>query len=132
MTSRNLYFKLMKEDLKRRIWAVCLAFLCFFFWIPVLGAMGCDGLEKQVEQWMESERYLEKAVETMRAERLTELAQEIIGVKNLAIPFLIVGAAIVLGLTGFSWLHSKKKVDFYHSLPVSRTMLFSSNTWTAS
>lgn len=124
MTSRNLYFKLMKEDLKRRIWAVCLAFLCFFFWIPVLGAMGCDGLEKQVEQWMESERYLEKAVETMRAERLTELAQEIIGVKNLAIPFLIVGAAIVLGLTGFSWLHSKKKVDFYHSLPVSRTMLF--------
>ena len=35
MTSRNLFFKLMREDLKRRIWALGLAFLSFFFRLPV-------------------------------------------------------------------------------------------------
>ena len=38
MTSKSLFFKLMKEDLKRRIWAVALISLGFFFFYPVVAA----------------------------------------------------------------------------------------------
>ena len=33
-------------------------------------------------------------------------------------------AAVVVGVTAFSYLHNKKKVDFYHSIPVRREVLF--------
>ena len=35
MTSASLFFKLQKEDLKRRIWVIALLFLGFFFAYPV-------------------------------------------------------------------------------------------------
>ncbi|MFR2849922.1 MAG: hypothetical protein ACLTC4_23540 [Hungatella hathewayi] len=35
MTSKNLCFKLMREDLKRRIWTVALLMLTFFFCIVI-------------------------------------------------------------------------------------------------
>ena len=39
MTSKNLFFNLMREDLKRRLWAVALTFLTFFFSLPVAVAL---------------------------------------------------------------------------------------------
>ena len=44
MTSKSLFFRLMKEDLKRRLWAFGLSFLTFFFAMPVLAAMGVTNL----------------------------------------------------------------------------------------
>ena len=38
--------------------------------------------------------------------------------------FLFLMAAVVVGVTAFSYLHNKKKVDFYHSIPVRREVLF--------
>ena len=35
MTSRSLYFKLLKEDFRRRLWAIALVFLAFFFTLPI-------------------------------------------------------------------------------------------------
>ena len=35
MTSGKLYFKLLKQDIQRRLWAVSLIFLAFFFTLPV-------------------------------------------------------------------------------------------------
>ena len=35
MTSKNLFFKLMKEDLRSRIWALALIGIGFFFLYPV-------------------------------------------------------------------------------------------------
>ena len=36
----------------------------------------------------------------------------------------MVTAAVVIGAAGFVYLHNQKKVDFYHSLPVRREMLY--------
>lgn len=126
MTSRNLFFKLIREDLKRRIWAVCLAFLSFFFWMPVAAAMGISEINRQVERWIISETvfYGGITIETEKMNRLMSLTESIIGMGNIMIPLIVGMAAIILGLTGFSWLHSKKKVDFYHSIPVRRELLF--------
>ena len=53
MTSKSLFFRLMKEDLKRRLWAFGLSFLTFFFAMPVLAAMGITNLEQQYALWAE-------------------------------------------------------------------------------
>ena len=36
----------------------------------------------------------------------------------------MVTAAVVIGAAGFAYLHNQKKVDFYHSIPVRRQMLY--------
>ena len=42
MTSRNLFFKLMKEDLKRRLWAIGFSVLALFFAMPMAAAWGSE------------------------------------------------------------------------------------------
>ncbi len=39
MTSKHLYFKLLREDAKRKLWAAALLGLAFFFILPVPLAM---------------------------------------------------------------------------------------------
>lgn len=41
----NLFSKLLKEDLKRRTWAVALTFLVFFFSLPIGLALALEGAE---------------------------------------------------------------------------------------
>lgn len=125
MTSRNLFFKLIREDLKRRVWAVCLAFLSFFFMMPVAAAMGISSLNRRVERWIiDNTVFPGITMEQEKYTRLLRMAEEVLGMQNIAIALIVGMAAIILGLTGFSWLHSKKKVDFYHSIPVRRELLF--------
>lgn len=46
---------------------------------------------------------------------------------NAAVSVILTILAVVCGVAGFQYLHSRQKVDFYHSLPISRTQLFFSN-----
>lgn len=128
MTSKSLFFRLMKEDLKRRLWAFGLSFLTFFFAMPVLAAMGVTNLEQQYALWMEDAGNYDfgagNTAETEFSRRLGELAVESIGFENVVMGFLVITAALVLALTGFLYLHSRKQVDFYHSIPVRREILF--------
>ena len=124
MTSRNLFFKLMKEDLKRRLWAIGFSVLALFFAMPMAAAMGIGEIGNQYKQWLISGTGYENMVpETLRQTKILRLAGEILGFENYAL-FMVVGAAaMILGLTGFLYLHSKKQIDFYNSLPVKREML---------
>ncbi|MCI8454854.1 MAG: hypothetical protein HFE84_09610 [Lachnospiraceae bacterium] len=125
MTSKSLFFKLMREDLKQRIWAVGLAFLMFFFWLPVMAAMGASNIEREYARWIANGAVFEnKTLEMMRFERFAELVENVVGLDNVMLIFTIVCAAFILGLTGFTYLHSKKQVDFYHSIPVRREFIF--------
>ena len=49
MTSKNLFFNLMLEDLKRRIWAIALSFLTFFFMLPMATLMIISNRTRTVE-----------------------------------------------------------------------------------
>lgn len=127
MTSRSLFFRLMREDLKRRIWAVGLAFLSFFFCMPVAAAMGASSIAQTYQRWVAEGVTLNGGMTTPEAERysrLVELAGQIAGPDNFVLVCIMMGAAIVLGLTGFIYLHSRKQVDFYNSLPVRREVLY--------
>ncbi|MGC6175606.1 DUF6449 domain-containing protein [Lacrimispora sp. 38-1] len=111
MTSKSLFFNLIKEDGKRRLWAVTLAFLMFFFSLPVAIAMIIGEFLKQEES---------------RAFMISEL-RDLLGFQNGWIAFLMIVLSIIMGVTSFSYLHSKQKVDFYHGIPVNRKHLFWAN-----
>ncbi|MCI7795694.1 MAG: ABC transporter permease, partial [Lachnospiraceae bacterium] len=126
MTSKSLFFKLMKEDLKRKIWAVGLAFLSFFFWMPVSAAMNISELLKKFDRWSaEGVTFGDGITAAIRfEEQLRDIVSETVGTANVMNATTIVVAAIVMALTGFMYLHSKKQMDFYHSVPVRREILF--------
>lgn len=108
MTSKNLFFNLMKEDRKRRLWVFALLFLAAFFSMTVLTAMNLSSY----------------GLVGMDPERHKEFAMNIMGDSHLFVPFWSIIAALLCGFSGFSYLHSKSKVDFYHSLPIRRGSLF--------
>lgn len=125
MTSGNLFFKLMKEDLKRRLWAIGFSVLALFFAMPMAAAMGIGEIGNQYKQWLISGTGYENIVpEALRQAQILRLAGEILGFENYALFMMVGAAAMILGLTGFLYLHSKKQIDFYNSLPVKREMLF--------
>ena len=93
MTSRNLFFKLMKEDLKRRLWAIGFSVLALFFAMPMAAAMGIGEIGNQYKQWLISGTGYENMVpEALRQTKILRLAGEILGFENYAL-FMVVGAA---------------------------------------
>nr|WP_314459163.1 DUF6449 domain-containing protein [uncultured Clostridium sp.] len=111
MTSKSLFFNLIQEDGKRRLWAVTLAFLMFFFSLPVTMAMVTSEFLKQEES---------------KAFMISEL-RRLLGFENGWIAFLMIVLSVIMGVTSFSYLHSRQKVDFYHGIPVNRKHLFWAN-----
>jgi hypothetical protein len=110
MTSRNLFIKVMKEDFKRRIWCIALFSLMFFVILPVYCALMVQGYSYHIDRAIILKRII-----------------SFLGPQNRAISFAIILSGIVCGLSSFFYLHSRKKVDLYHSIPVRREMLFASN-----
>ena len=99
----------MKEDFKKKVWIVVVALIIFIFVNPVHTLMEIEGSYQNI--------YLtnENIIESMRY----YLTPGFFG--NTVLPAVL---AIVLGIAGFSYLFSKKKVDLYHSIPVKREKLF--------
>lgn len=118
MTSKNLFFSLMKENLKRRLWVVALLSLYFFFAFPVWTAMLIsDYMGPDI--WAGSAEYI-AAVKTDVLERF--LGWNSIGSGGMVVMMTLF--AIICAVSGFSYLFSRQKVDFFHSQPVRREMLF--------
>ncbi len=114
MTSKNLFFKLMKKDLGSRLWAVALIGLGCFFSYPVVTAMSARAMEDYATPAIGLERYSANMI-------------SLFSFYNGWTAFFMTVAAVVCGISSFSYLNSKMKVDFYHSLPVRREMLFGAN-----
>lgn len=112
MTSRSLFFNLMKEDAKRRLWTIALTFVAFFFSFPVWTALRFNNFDmgdKSDQLYMISE------------------LKNLFSFQNGWIAVLFMILSLIMGVTGFSYLHSRQKVDFYHGIPVSREKLFWAN-----
>lgn len=132
MTSKSLYSKLLRENLKRRAWAIALAVLGFFFSLPIHLALTMENAIKTDFWRYNNYQPLIFAKDMPEAERLakileikTQIVLEAVSFGNGLIAFLIIVAAVVIGVSSFSYLHNRRKVDFYHSIPVRRELLFS-------
>ena len=115
MTSKHLYCKLFYEELKRKLWAVALLGLAMFFALPVATAVLFSSWRAEL---------FESGAEALK--RLMHFVQMMLdfGRGYPGVRLILFWAAVVLGVSSFSYLHDKKQVDFYHSLPARRGLLF--------
>ena len=122
MTSSPLFFDLLKENLKRRLWGIALSCLTFFFALPVpflLAATSYLAPERlgTFQETISPDEGLLLARESLYRE-LTDLAG------SDSINFLLLCLAGTLVISGFSYLQQKNRTDFLHSLPVGRAQLY--------
>ncbi|NLL72256.1 MAG: hypothetical protein GX237_01850 [Clostridiales bacterium] len=114
MTSKNLFLKLQKEDMKRRVWTISLSMLAFFLLFTVVCAMKVSNFVYELKR-VEFEHYSEWAYGQIKY---------MMSPTNEYLIIITIIGAIICGLSGFFYLHSKKKVDLYHSIAVRREKLF--------
>lgn len=114
MMSKNLFFKLMKEDFKRRLWAAALIGLACFFLFPVMAALMAGNIEDYSSYARGLQAYTRDMINIM-------------SFHNEGMIFGMVIASLICGLSSFSYLNSRSKVDFYHGIPVRREKLYAAN-----
>ncbi len=119
MTSNHLSFKLFKEEYKKYTWALALTIIGFIsskIILPLLDYSNyINAKNRFVENLSNNEEYLLKKLESLN---------DYLTIDNDFNKIVVIGLAILLGTVIFSYLHNKKKIDFYHSLPITRSNLF--------
>ncbi len=102
MTSKRSYINLRRENIKHRIGMILITF--FFFFLSMLAYLmsvqNICGRDIKGEEIMKG---------------ITDLSRP-----ELGFGILSMGAAVLLAISSFRYLHSKTEVDFYHSLPIRR------------
>ena len=102
---------------RRKLWFSALVFVVFLFALPINAALQ---LQRYSGNWLES-----GAAE--RAQTITTLLERILSFQSLTIIVLMIIAAFAASQCFFHYLHSKKEIDFFHSLPIRRGNLFASH-----
>lgn len=111
MTSRNLFFKLIKQELKQKIWCPVIMFIISFCVLEIQLLIQLQDME----YW--PKRY-EYSISNYFANRF--LAPDI----NLAFTIVSALAGVICALGIFSYIHNRQKLDLLHCLPVKRSVLF--------
>lgn len=116
MTSKISYFKFIESDIKHRGWLAALTCAALFFMMPLHMLLALDNL-KQNENYAAGTEMLHEWI-----------ANATPGILNGAL-FISLGIAIGIfailsAATGFAYLHSREKQDFYHGMPIRRTQWF--------
>lgn len=124
MTSKSFSSKgLLGDSLRRNLWGFVLGGVGFFFslLLPVLMTMQ-RALENRAEQLQQFPELVDQNWQTALS-----TVSALLGGGNPFVKTTFVVMAIVCGIAMFAYLHARQKVDFYHSLPISRTQLFVNN-----
>ena len=111
MTSKISSFKLLRESMKRGAAFGILLCVGWFLYYPVMYLLmtGNGTAYQPVDQF---------SVDHFVVEEIRDF------ILNPAVLLIHFGAAAILGILQFSYLHSQEKLDFYHSIPVRRERLF--------
>lgn len=116
MTSKKSFWANCRENHKRRIWV----------WIvSVLGQLAVYvGILivylSRIRSWYAEGRY--RTYEEYH-EVLCRATAESLGFQGIFLA-TVTGLAAIIGIQGFSYLHDRKKVDLYHSVPVDKDRRF--------
>ena len=112
MTSKNCFSKMIVRDLKERgVWLIS-SIILFLLIYPVQILMSLDAIASYMKG--EDEFY----------SRITEQFSSLISFGNGIMYVVIVIMAFLLAMSGFWYVYSGVKTDFYHSLPIKREKLF--------
>ncbi len=107
MTSRVLFSRLLKEELRKKIWIIAATLLAAILAGPVTFLL----------------RY-ENYAEYMLPSELSTAMLELMRPSEVGDVLLTTGMAVLIAIAGYQYLFSKKQVDLYHSIPVKREKLF--------
>ena len=108
MTCRSSYFKLCLEDMKRRLIIVIITLVLF----AIYGISFLFSFLNQFTYW-----------EVTREEIIASIVEMCAPSGAECVLGMLMG--VFLAAQGFAYLHSKRQMDFYGALPISRTRRFS-------
>ena len=121
MTSKISYSKMVKYSMGQRAWYGALLALAFFLCFPLTAML---------------EFY--RNADTMAAMQVTDVQNILQEMRNGLRAFLaggnpltaltVAGGALLAAWTGLSYLHSSRKLDMVHSLPVKKEKIFLAET----
>ena len=116
-TYKNAGFFLRQRELaRRRLWAIALTFLSHLIYHVVCTVT------------MLSSTLEEASFKHLSASETTRFLQSslgsFLGKDNISWVLLTLPLAAMLAIEGFSWLHNRREVDFYESLPAPRGQRF--------
>ena len=114
MTLKNLFFKVCFHDFMKRIWSFACFFVVLFFAFPVHILLAAQNFRDN--DWLTKAEY--------QSRMLTYYKENVYGFENELLLLFLAAAAILLAINGFSYLNSRKKVDYIHSMPIKRESLF--------
>ena len=111
MTSGNLFFKLLAQDFRKRIWCPLCIFILDFLMLEVVFLLKAEDILRYQKTYQYPVSYY---------------LSDIFFANNSVSPMLIMTiiSAIICGISGFVYLHNRSQLDFYHSLPVKRGLLY--------
>lgn len=121
MTSKSSFWGSLKENGKRRLWVWVLSILAFMLVLPLVLAMRISLVYQQTEWLVES--YGVAAADRIVHNNLLDMVKGILGPSFLLMAYTLV-FAVANAVQGFSWLYSRKKIDFYMGMPVKRSRRF--------
>lgn len=117
MTSRHLFFKAMREDMRHRSWMLALSVLGSLLALPVTWLIGINNVPEMGPGVL--------ATGAERADYLLGIALDFWRATANALGGLVlIGGALVAALAGFRYIFHKSQVDTWHSLPIKRGTLF--------
>lgn len=117
MISNQLYSSwwLVRDRLIQNIWVTAIFFIGCMFTLPIQAVLIIERYSEGIEK-----RHI-------NIDELSHYILDIVGQGNSYLKLNIILTAILMGWAFFSYLHSKKQVDYYHSLPISRGRMFLNN-----
>lgn len=122
MMSRNSCSKgLVRDCMKRNLWAIVLSTVGFFMaqLLPVL-MTAQRGMAAHKQDLVN----LSAADAAAGWEGCVENVAQMLSGQNPLTKLAVIILAVTCGISMFAYLHNRRKVDFYHSLPISRSRLF--------
>ena len=116
MTSKNSFWDSCKENHKRRIWVWIVAVLSQLL---VYGGMTTIYLSR-IKGFYEDGTFRNV---TQYKQAMYQAARDALGFSDNLYPIIFLLAALI-AMQGFSYLYDRRKVDLYHSVPVSKNRRF--------
>lgn len=113
MISRSSFFKMLKEDGERRKTEWILAIIVFLLFIVLIPV-----------QTVISGRYFTGNNAEVANAYILDIVKVFFSKYNPKLYVVTIVASWICGFNSMSYLFSKSKTDFYHSLPVNRQQLF--------
>lgn len=121
MISKNSFLANLIENNKRRIWVWVLSLLSYVLIYPAYTAMRISKIGIAMDNYIQD--YGEAKAKILYGNALLKCMHSTLGFCDL-IAMMTAIIAVFSAIQGFSYLYSRKKIDFYHGLPIKRKKRF--------